>query len=197
MLKNLSKRRGMFALATIAACVLVMPSAGSAANWSPIGSTHALDASTFAFFAGGAITAGATCSTVRFHTHVQSGAVLTITGASFSGCTGTGGITACSATVTPTKLPWSATALVSNSLRIDGFHIGAAFTGASCPLPTTATVTGSIIGSSSSSTWDFFTHTMTFNNATGLSTHFGAGVGTFPTTATTALRDTTQTLTIT
>ncbi|HEX5924542.1 MAG TPA: hypothetical protein VFY45_11965 [Baekduia sp.] len=197
MSKNLPNRAGMLVLAAMAACALAAPSAGSAASWSAVGSTHVLDASTFAFFAGGAITAGATCTTARFHTHVQSGAVLTITGATFSGCTGTGGITACSAVVTATKLPWSATAIASNNLRIDGFHIGANFTGASCPLPTTATVTGSIIGSPSSSTWDFFSHTMTFNHATGLSTHFGAGVGTFPTTATTALRDTTQTLTVT
>jgi hypothetical protein len=187
----------ILATAILATCALAAPSTGSAANWDVVGTTHTLDASTFSFFAGGGITAGATCATARFHTHVRSSAVLSITGASFSGCVATGSISACSVLFTATQFPWSATAIAENNLRIDGVHLGVLFTGASCTLPTNSTLTGSIIGSvPGTSTWDFFSHTMTFNNATGMTTHL-PGLATIPTTVTSALRDTSQTLTIT
>ncbi|HEX5924543.1 MAG TPA: hypothetical protein VFY45_11970 [Baekduia sp.] len=183
--------------AILATCALTAPSTGSAASWSPVGTTHTLDATTFSFFAGAGITAGALCATARFHTHVRSSTVLTITGASFSGCVATGTISACSVLFTATHFPWSATAISENNLRIDDVHLGVVFTGASCPLPTNSTVTGSIGGAvPGTSTWDFFSHTMTFNNATGLTTHL-PGIGTIPTTVTSGLRDTSQTLTIT
>jgi hypothetical protein len=197
MVMNLSKRRSMLALVITGACALATPSAGSAASWAPVGTTHTLDATTFSFFAGGGITAGATCATARFHTHVRSGAVLAITGASFSGCVANGTISSCSVAFAATQFPWSATAIAENNLRIDGVHLGVLFTGAACSLPTNSTLTGSIVGSvPGTSTWDFFTHTMTFNNATGMTTHL-PGIGTIPTTVTSALRDTGQTLTIT
>jgi hypothetical protein len=199
MLKNLPTRGSVIALVAMAACALAAPSTASAASWAVVGSTHVLDASTFSFFTAGA-SAGATCSTARFHTDVRSAAVLTVTGASFSGCTGTGVISTCSAIITATTLPWSATAVAENDLRIDGVHFGVFFTskpGASCPLPTTATVTGNLDGAApGTSTWNFIAHTMTFNGATGLTTHFGTGFGSYPTTVTAGLRDTSQTLTI-
>jgi hypothetical protein len=197
MLRNLSRRASMVALAATAACALAAPSAASAASWAPVGTTHTLDASTFSFFAGGGITAGATCATARFHTQVQSAAVLTITGASFLGCVATGTISSCSVLLTATQFPWKATAIAENNLRIDGVHLGVLFTGASCGLPTNSTLTGSIDGSlPGTSTWNFFAHTMSFSHAPGMTTHL-PGIGTIPTTVTSALRDTSQTLTIT
>ena len=99
---------------------------------------------------------------------------------------------------------WTATAVATNNLAITGLRIDARFddrpgSPGSCALATTSVlVTGNVASPfGGTSTWDFVAHTMTFNNAAGLIGHFNNGLGTFPATFTTALRDTTQTLTIT
>lgn len=202
MLKNVPKRGSLLVLAAMAACALIAPSTGSAANWAVVGTTHVLDSSNFSFLAGGALNAGAACTRSQFHVDVQSGSNLTFTSSSLLNCTGTAGATGCQVTMTRTQT-WSAIATASNNLRLTGVRIDALFedrpgSPGSCALPTTVVLTGDVSGSTAgTSTWDFFSHTLTFNNAPGLTAHVGAGIGSFPATMTGALRDTTQTLTLT
>jgi hypothetical protein len=204
MLKNLPNRAGMLILAAMAACALAAPSTGSAANWAPVGTAHVLDSSTFSFLMGGALNAGASCTRSQFNSVVQSSANLVFTSGTFLNCTGTAGAINCSVTMAPTTTQFAVgTAIAENNLKITNIRIDASFTNkpgapTSCALPTTVSLTGDLSGSAfGTSTWDFFAHTMTFNNASGLTAHVGAGIGSFPATVTAAFRDTTQTLTIT
>jgi hypothetical protein len=201
MLKNLPKRSSMLVLMAMAACALAAPSTGSAANWDVVGTTHVLDSSTFSFRAGGALNAGAACTQARFHADVRSSSTLTFTSSTLDHCTGTAGAIGCLVTATGTP-NWTATANFENSLAISGLRVQATFedrpgTPGGCALTTThLVVTGNVSGANTS-TWDFIAHTMTFNNSPGSIAHFDNGLGTFPATFTAAIRDTTQTLTIT
>jgi hypothetical protein len=203
MLKNLPKRSSLLVLAAMAACALAAPSTGSAANWDVVGTTHVLDSSTFSFLAGGALNAGAACTRAQFHADVRSSSTLTFTSSTLDHCTGTAGATGCLVTATGTP-NWTATAIASNNLAIAGLRIQATFedrpgTLGGCALATTkVVVTGNASGATAgTSTWDFIAHTLTFKNAPGSIAHFDNGLGTFPATFTTTIRDTTQTLTIT
>ncbi len=195
------KRSSLLAVAVIAAYALAVPSMGSAASWAVVGTTHVLDSSNFSFLAEPPLNAGASCARSQFHADVRSGAVLTLTTASFTNCTGTGGASDCTVTTRATRLPWAATAIGEGNLTIHGVHIDALFEnkpgfGTACALPTTVTLTGNLVGQPGTSTWDFFSHQMTFTNASGLTAHVGDAIGTFAATVTATIRDTTQTLTI-
>jgi hypothetical protein len=203
MLKNLPKRSSLLALATMAACALAAPSTGLAANWDVVGTTHVLDSSTFSFLAGGALNAGAACTRAQFHADVRSSSTLTFTSSTLDHCTGTAGANGCLVTASATP-NWTATANAENNLSITGLRLNATFEDrpgfpGGCALTTTrVVVTGNVSGATAgTSTWDFIPHTLTFNNAPGSIGHFDNGLGTFPATFTTAIRDTTQTLTIT
>lgn len=203
MLKNLPKRSSLLVFVALAACALVAPSTGSAANWDVVGTTHVLDSSTFSFLAGGALNAGAACTRAQFHADVRSSSTLTFTSSTLDHCTGTAGATGCLVTAIGTP-NWTATANAENNLAITGLRLHATFedrpgSPGSCALATTrVVVTGNASGATAgTTTWDFISHTMTFNNAPGSIAHFDNGLGTFPATFTTALRDTSQTLTIT
>jgi hypothetical protein len=201
MLKNSPSRSRALLIAAIAVYAFAVPSMASAASWAVVGTTHVLDSSNFSFIAHDPLNAGASCAQSQFHADVRSGAVLTITTATFNGCTGTAGAVDCAVTMRATRLAWSATAIAENDLRIDGVHLDAHFQNkpgdpTACALPTDVTVTGNLSGGGGHSTWDFFAHQMTFTGASGLTAHVGDAIGSFSATVTATIRDTTQTLTI-
>jgi hypothetical protein len=201
MLQQWSKRGCLLFAAALAVTAFAAPMASSA-SWAVVGTTHVLDSSNFSFLAGAPLNAGASCAQSQFHADVRSAAALTITSATFLGCTGTAGAVDCAVTMRATKLHWTGTALAENDIRIDGVFVDARFENkpgdpTGCALPTDVTLTGNLgTGQASTATWSFINHQMSFTSAPGLTAHVGNAIGSFAATVTATIRDTTQTLTI-
>jgi hypothetical protein len=170
-----------------------------AAGWGVLGTTHALDVPLqFSFTQHtGAGASFYSCSGMQLHVNVVSSAALAVTAASFRSCTSLGESGHCAVTAVPTGLPWTVTGSTTSNIQIHGLRLDlrfdTLFPGGSpiCFFETQApTVTGTLSGG----TWDAAEHQVTFANDSGLFVHSGAG--TFVSTVSGSLRDTTQTLTL-
>ena len=174
-----------------------MAPAASAASWGG-GPTHVLDASDFTFetnFAGVFI-ATATCTQSSLHVEVQSTARLTVTGASFTGCRGSGQATGCTATVTAGNLPWVVTAPTTTNVSIDNLRLTVTVgTTGSTACFFNSEIVMTATGALSGGTWNQAQHQVTWNNATGLTSHTH-GLGPFASTVKAVYRDTAQTLSL-
>ncbi len=182
-----------------------LPSVASAGSWGTIGTAHTLDSSTFSFTAHffpaapffSAVTFS--CTQTQLATDVTSAGVLTVTGATFTGCTASGTGSDCTATMSATGVPWQATGITTTNVQIHGFNINMevdTLPGASPPpcaiQGMRATVTGTLTGG----TWNASTHQFAYVNADGVTTHVPA-LGPWRTTVSGTFRDTSQTLTLT
>ena len=113
-------------------CAFVLPQVASASSWGPIGGAdHVLDSANFGFsssnFAGAPVTSR--CTSSSFTAVVLSGADVQIRAGSFGGlCTFSGAsVGTCTLTWTPTRFPWTATAVTTSNIQIHGVHIDLRF----------------------------------------------------------------------
>jgi hypothetical protein len=205
MLKRSTSKIITIATAAMAVTAFALPSVASAASWGTIGTGHTLDSSSFAFTAQfptgppffGPVTSS--CAQTQFVTDVTSAGVLTITTATFTGCTATGTGSDCTATVNASGLPWRATGPTTTNVQIHNFNITMLVEtrpGASPPPCAIQGMTATLTGTLTGGTWNASTHQFAFSNADGLTTHVPA-LGPWPTTASGTFRDTFQTLTLT
>jgi hypothetical protein len=203
-MKKFSKKGVLLFAAAMALCAFAMPSMASAASWGVVGSAHTLDSPNVGFTGTGAAGAiNSSCSVSSFTTNVRSAAQLTITAASFGGCTSSGPIIGhCTTTSVATKLPWVATGITTSNVQIDGIHIDVTFenipgAGASCTngangtkLTITGTLSGGVWSGNAANQ-----HEVNYTNAEGLVSHSALGNNSVITVRAT-FRDTQQTLTL-
>jgi hypothetical protein len=185
MLKMISKKSLLLFGVVLALCAFVLPSVASAASWTPVGTTDGRIDSGNIGFSVTALNAGSICPTASFSVTVDSAAVATITGASFGpNCMGdVGGSVGCTTTATGTNFPWRATAIDTTRIEIHGLDIDVHFETTPNTLNECANnglnirLTGTVTVSYTPAA-----HTLDFNGAPGLFSHF-PGVPNVPTTA--------------
>lgn len=204
-MKKFSKRGVLLFAAATAVCAFAMPSLASASSWGVIGSEHTLHSPNLGFIGHGAIPLTSACSVTSFTTDVRNADSLTITSATFGGCTATGvagGIIGdCTMTAVATSLPWSATANSAGDIRILGVRIAERFEQLPGSSACNAVVNGqnfTITGSLTGGSWTgngANQHEVVFSNGSGLVSHSGLGLNT-PLTVSGTIRDTQQSLTV-
>jgi hypothetical protein len=204
-MKNLPTRRAMLFIGAMVVCAFAMPSMASAATWGMPGTEHTLDSTNFGFTTtiGGFGEVSSSCSSSTLTANVRSASALTVTSASFRGCTAIGPtIGTCTATSTATPNPnldWTVTGATTSNVQIHDMAID--FTlerapGSALCLTVDGfriTVTGTLGGGQ----WTgngANQHEVVFNNDTGFVLH---GPSTHPITTSGTFRDTQQTLTLT
>jgi hypothetical protein len=126
-MKKFSKKGVLLFVGAMALCAFALPSMASASSWGAVGSEHTLDSPNIGFTSH-VNQVSSSCSQSQFTADVRSTAALTITSASFTGCTATGpAIGTCTATSKATNLPWTATAVSTNNIQIHSIHIDVGF----------------------------------------------------------------------
>jgi hypothetical protein len=122
-MKKFSKKGVLLFVGAMALCAFALPSMASASSWGVVGSEHTLDSANVGFTSH-VNQVSSSCSQSQFTVDVRSTAALTITSASFTGCTQTGpSIGTCTMTSKATNLPWTATAVSTNNIQIHGIHL--------------------------------------------------------------------------
>lgn len=200
-MKTLLRKSALYFGAMLAVCAFAVPSMASAANWSPVGTTHQLFSNNLSFTVpvGGGLIIGSSCAATEFDANVVSASIVAITGVTFKNCQATGIAAGCTITTTGTRYPWTATAAATNNLQIHGIHVDVraetAPGGGGCNglvHNKDYTYTGTLTGGS----WDpsavGVNRTITFTNATGTTLH--AGIGSLPAIVNGNFRDTAGTL---
>jgi hypothetical protein len=203
-MKKFSTKGALLFAAAMAVCAFAIPSMASAASWGVVGSSHTLDSPNIGYTATGAAgSINSSCSVSSLGTDVRSAGALTITSASFGGCTSSGPIIGhCTTTWIATKLPWVATPTSTTNITIDGVHINLTFenipgAGASCTNGANGTKL-TFTGNLRSGLWSgngANQHEITFSSAEGLVSHSALGNNS-PVTLRGTFRDTQQTLTL-
>jgi hypothetical protein len=196
--RALSRKGAVLFGVVMAICAVSMPQMASGASWGLIGTTHVLDSSNFGFVSHTAIgSIAVSCPSVQFHADVASAALLRITGAAFRHCTGFQASGDCTVTANPTFFPWAGTGTTTSNIQLHNIHIDLRFDtvpgapAGSCVLENqNMTITGTWTGGD----WDPAAHQMTYLNDVGLVAH--SVLGTSTVTASGAIRDTSQTLTL-
>jgi len=187
-MKKLSKKSLLLFAAVLSLSAFAMPSMASATGWEPVGSTHLLTSADVSFNAP-AVASGSICNHSTFEGHVVSTAVLTITTATFDGCTGTGtNGTGCTTTAAPTNLDWRATGLSTTNITIDGVNVDVRYSGTCALNGQTVRVTGALSGGTANNA----THSVTYSADVGLTAH--SALGSFAATVSGTFRDVQQTL---
>ena len=188
-MKKLSSKSALLFGVVLAVSAFAVPSMASAASWGVIGTPHLLTSTNLSFFQQSSLNAGSSCADSTFNASVDNADVLTITAATFTGCTGLGNAIGCTATPTATGFPWIATAATTTDIRIRNIHFIIHFEtkpgGAAGSCPTglhgqSVTLTGTLgNGTAGQTSWVQASHTLSFNNATGLTVDVpGAALGT-------------------
>ena len=130
-MNKFSKKGVRLFAGALAVCAFVLPSLASASSWGPIGGAdHVLDSPNFGYtsvFLGAPVTSS--CTSSSFTAVVLSGADMQIRAGSFGGlCTASSAaIGTCTWTLTPTRFPWTATAVTTSNIQIHGVHIDVRF----------------------------------------------------------------------
>jgi hypothetical protein len=192
-------QRGLLLFGVLLVVCAFGPSMASAASWSPIGTTHQLFGTDVLFSAvptplGAA--AGSTCVASEFDSDVVSANTIVITDARFKDCMGSGAAGNCTATVSSTGLPWTATATATSNVQIHGVNIDVLFENTpgnpnACAAPgAKVLLTGTLTGAS----WQPATNQVQLAGATGLTAHFLGFNTSSPTTVQGTIEDTAGTL---
>ena len=195
----LSRKSALLVGGVLAVCAFAAPMA-SGASWALIGTNHVLSSPDIAFTARyGPTTLGSSCANTEFGVTVTSAAVLTVNSVAFRNCMGTFAAANCTKTMTPTGLPWTATAVLTTNIQIHDVDLDVLFAntpgaGSACALlGTSMRLTGTLTGG----VWDpsatGASRRITFNHAHGLTGH-SAALGSAPWYPTGSFRDTTGTL---
>ena len=130
-MNTFSKKSVLVFAGALAVCALGLPAVASASSWGPVGGAdHVLNTPNFGFlsnFLGQPATSS--CTSSSFTAVVLSAADMQIRAGSFGGlCTFTGAsVGTCTMTMTPTRLPWTATAVTTSNIQIHGVHIDVRF----------------------------------------------------------------------
>jgi hypothetical protein len=189
-----SKKSALLFAAVMALAAFALPAGASATGWEQDGAgttAHTLTSTNLAFDVGAPASAGSVCTNSRFHTDLV-GTTLTVTSASFAGCSGTGANgSGCSVVATPTNFHWTSTAPALTNVTVSGVNVDVAYSGTCALNGRTVSVTGALTGG----TWTNSTHQGVFAADTGLTAHTGL-FGALPATVTGTLRDDQQTLTV-
>ena len=182
-MNKLSKKGLLLSAIVMAACS--MPSMASASTFDGIG-THTLTSSDIGFTAA-ALGTNVTCGRAVFHIDVVTPVDAKITGTTFDDCTSTGTVV----TVTSINVSsWTVTP-VGDGFTISGINLVNHFTSGNV-----VTLLGNLAGA----TVNNATHTVTWNNATGLTATVHSGgtdVATASTTVGGTLTDDQGTLAVT
>jgi hypothetical protein len=196
-MKVFSQRSVLLFGTALAVCALAVPSMVSAASWSPVGTTHRVVLFNYGFTQTVPTQVGWSCLVVIQDQDVVSQTIMKVTSASYHGCSGTFAAAGCTVTATGTRFPWTMTAASTTNIAMDGVHVAVAFVnqpaGIACAVNGfTSTVTGNVTGG----VWDpsatGANRRVTFNNASGLTSHslLGSSAGVM----TGQMSDTTATL---
>jgi hypothetical protein len=151
------KKSTILIAAITAMAALAVPSMASAVVWGPVNTNQSLDATNVNYSEYGGYGLTWTCATQHLGVHVRTPAssTLDITSASWSGCVGTGTSATINFTMTPTGLPWTATA-TSTSVITFPVHV---------QLSRAPNWVSNIDGTMNLGTWNASTHTVTFSSA--------------------------------
>jgi hypothetical protein len=151
-MKTIKKTTLIAAITALAA--FAVPSMASAANWGPLNANKSLDSTSVTYTDQNAVAGGWTCSAQHYGVHVRPllTSTLDITAASWTNCGGFGSYAGCIAVLTPTGLPWTATASSSTAVTFP-IHAHVTFPCGGAPLDLDGTIAG---------TWSAATHTVTF-----------------------------------
>ena len=156
---KLSKKILLLFISAIAMAACAMPSIAFAANFDGVGN-HTLTSSNLSVTSAG-LGAGTACTSSVLELNVAAGgATASVTGATFSGCTGTDALAGLPAHVFTTAFPWTLTRAGPGAFTIHGIHLLVIYT----PSGLAETISGTIHGVAINNA----THTVTFNNAVGL-----------------------------
>jgi hypothetical protein len=195
-MERFSKKGALLFAAAMALCTLAMPSPASAGSWSTVGTEHTLDSPNFGFTATTAIgTVDSSCPSSQFTADVASTAALAFTSALFGGgCTAVfNGTQVCTATITPTNFPWTATVPTTANIQLHNFRLDQVLDqspAGTCPVPgLNVTVTGT----ATNGTWSNNQREITYTDAPGMVMHSPLG-NNQPVTFRGTFRDTQQTL---
>jgi hypothetical protein len=203
-MKKLSKMGVVLFGGAMAVCAIAMPSMTSAASWGPVGTEHTLDAPNFGFSTTvpglGAVTSSCSRSTLTGVPGIRS--IMTLTAASFTGCTATGpNIGSCTAVTTatlgsdPRVMALTTSDIQINSVVLDmTFQNHAGSRACLTVVGVSTTVTGALGGGQWSGN-GANQHEVIYNDDEGFVMH--TPVGTVPVTTRGTFRDTQQTLTLT
>jgi hypothetical protein len=196
-MKKFSKKGAVVFGAALAICAFVTPAMASAANWAVVGSEHTLTATNLGFttHVAGGNQFGWQCGDWQFTADVRSAAVVTITTATFTNCTGTGLGSGCTDTMKGTNFPWTATGITTSNIQIHGIDIDMFFEGSCTAANQAARLTGTLSGAR----WlgnGVGQHSITVTNATGLVLHSAAFGSTVVTVNDALVIDRQQTLTL-
>ncbi len=146
----------ILSLVTVAAALGISHTA-SASTFDGIGN-HTLTSNNLSFTSAG-LGFGWVCTSSTFELDVVSVTHATVTGASFTGCSGIDGSVGVPAAVTATNFPWRVTP-VGDGFTIDGIHAVLHLPAAGLDVTLGGNLAGGIIHNAS--------HTITLNGATGL-----------------------------
>lgn len=203
-MKKLSKKGIVLFAGAMTVCACAMPSMASAASWGPVGTEHTLDSPNFGFSTTvpgiGAVTSSCSSSTLTGVPGIRS--IMTLTAASFAGCTATGsGIGTCTAVTTATLgSDPRVTAVTTSNIQIDSVVLDMTFqnhrgsTACLNVVGVSTTITGALGGGQWSGN-GANQHEVIYNDDEGFVMH--TPVGTVPVTTRGTFRDTQQTLTLT
>ena len=157
---KLSKKSLLLFVSALALAAFALPSMASAATFDGVGN-HTLTSSNLTVTAGAPLNAGTACSSSVVELNVATGgATAAATGATLTGCTGTGALAGMAAHVFTTDFPWTVTRAGPGAFTIHGIHLLVIYT----PSGVAETISGTI----HAVTINNATHTVTFNNAVGL-----------------------------
>jgi hypothetical protein len=149
---------------------MAMPAAASAATWGPVGTTKSLDSQNTMFTIGW-LTMGWSCTSQHFGVNVRKPASNTadVTSATWSGCSGNGGLANCAVKQTATGLPWTIQAPTTSNVTLNVANVNVTFSGSACASNGQGL---QYSGSLSGGVWNASTHTVTYTAGPGL---VGAG----------------------
>ena len=186
---KLSKKSLLLIISALAMAAFAMPSLASATIFDGAG-THGLTSSNLSFTSAG-LGGGSICTSSTFTVNVATGgATATVTGARFTGCTGTDLVVGTPTDVTATGFPWFITRTAAGAFTVDGVRVLVNFTGA-FPVDLSGNLTNGTINCG--------THVVTYTGANGLTatTTPPAAMATAPATVSGTLTDDQQTLCVT
>jgi hypothetical protein len=200
-MEKLSKKGILLFVGAMAVCAFAMPSMISAASWGVIGTEHTLHSPDFGFSTTIPVIGpvSSACSSSTLTADVRSASALTVTSASFRGCTASGpGIGTCTVTETATPNPtpdWRVTGLTTSNIQFHGVVIDMTFQTRSGLCLNVAGVGTTVTGTLGGGQWTgngANQHEVVFSDDEGFVMHTPAG--TAPLTIRGTFRDTQQTL---
>jgi hypothetical protein len=188
-MKKLSRKSVLLFAAVLALGAFAMPSMASAGGWDPIG-THTLTSPALSWTIP-ALGFGSVCH-LALDVDANRSSVLTITGATFKACSGTGSAAGCALDAVSVNTPmWAVDGAVTNDLKFTNVNFNVSYT-AGCSF---AGSVMNVAGTLTTGPLNNATHALSLTGSTGLTaTLSGSSLG--PISLGGTLTDTAGTLTL-